>query len=239
MGHPGFRLLFMGDMVRIKSAALAFAALGLLLSTSAFADGVTETYTGTVTGYDVGGYFGPRGSDLSNADFTATYVFDTNHSGSTQSSSSAITSTTGFNLNSPAISASLVINGQTFSFASNGIYYSELLVQNLASGHFQSFAQVHSISGADLTNYIYTNDPNAPANLSLLTMPFSYNLNSQFDYDNSNLFQYGSDSLTLLSTTVTLTDGVPEASTWAMMILGFAGIGAMTYRRGKSAALAI
>ena len=31
---------------------------------------------------------------------------------------------------------------------------------------------------------------------------------------------------------------VPELSTWAMMMLGFAGIGAMTYRRRKSAALA-
>jgi hypothetical protein len=28
---------------------------------------------------------------------------------------------------------------------------------------------------------------------------------------------------------------VPEPSTWAMMILGFAGIGFMTYRRRKSA----
>ena len=31
---------------------------------------------------------------------------------------------------------------------------------------------------------------------------------------------------------------VPEPSTWAMMILGFAGIGFMAYRRRKSAALA-
>jgi hypothetical protein len=31
---------------------------------------------------------------------------------------------------------------------------------------------------------------------------------------------------------------VPEPSTWAMMILGFCGIGAMTYRRRKSAMLA-
>jgi hypothetical protein len=30
---------------------------------------------------------------------------------------------------------------------------------------------------------------------------------------------------------------VPESSTWAMMILGFVGIGAMTYRRRKSSAL--
>jgi hypothetical protein len=31
---------------------------------------------------------------------------------------------------------------------------------------------------------------------------------------------------------------VPEPSTWAMMIMGFAGVGYMTYRRRKTAALA-
>jgi PEP-CTERM motif len=36
---------------------------------------------------------------------------------------------------------------------------------------------------------------------------------------------------------VTITEGVPEPSTWAMMLLGFAGIGAMTYRRRASAIL--
>ena len=30
---------------------------------------------------------------------------------------------------------------------------------------------------------------------------------------------------------------VPEPSTWAMMLLGFVGVGAMTYRRRKSAML--
>jgi hypothetical protein len=33
-------------------------------------------------------------------------------------------------------------------------------------------------------------------------------------------------------------EGVPEPSTWAMMMLGFAGIGFMTYRRRKNAMLA-
>jgi hypothetical protein len=32
---------------------------------------------------------------------------------------------------------------------------------------------------------------------------------------------------------------VPEPSTWAMMILGFCGVGAMTYRRRRHAALAV
>ena len=34
------------------------------------------------------------------------------------------------------------------------------------------------------------------------------------------------------------TSAVPEPSTWAMMILGFAGVGFMAYRRRKVAALA-
>jgi hypothetical protein len=33
--------------------------------------------------------------------------------------------------------------------------------------------------------------------------------------------------------------GVPEPSTWAMMILGFLGVGGMTYRRRKSATIAV
>jgi hypothetical protein len=32
---------------------------------------------------------------------------------------------------------------------------------------------------------------------------------------------------------------VPEPSTWAMMILGFAGVGYMTYRRRMQAALTV
>ena len=35
----------------------------------------------------------------------------------------------------------------------------------------------------------------------------------------------------------TVTPAVPEASTWAMMILGFAGVGIITYRRRQSAAM--
>jgi len=35
-----------------------------------------------------------------------------------------------------------------------------------------------------------------------------------------------------------LVGGIPEPSTWAMMIIGFAGVGFMAYRRRKSAAFA-
>jgi hypothetical protein len=49
--------------------------------------------------------------------------------------------------------------------------------------------------------------------------------------------QNNADNTEHVTATVTtaITTGVPEPSTWAMMILGFAGIGAMTYRRRKTA----
>ena len=40
-----------------------------------------------------------------------------------------------------------------------------------------------------------------------------------------------------ISDTASIESGVPEPSTWAMMILGFAGIGFMAYRRKSKSAL--
>jgi hypothetical protein len=37
---------------------------------------------------------------------------------------------------------------------------------------------------------------------------------------------------------LTYTSGVPETSTWAMMLLGFAGLGFAGYRRAKSTSFA-
>jgi hypothetical protein len=37
--------------------------------------------------------------------------------------------------------------------------------------------------------------------------------------------------------TISVTSGVPEPSTWAMMIFGFAGVGFMAYRRKSKQAL--
>jgi streptogramin lyase len=56
---------------------------------------------------------------------------------------------------------------------------------------------------------------------------------------NGTLLLTQTDSILRLSPIEgSFTGGVPEPSTWAMMILGFAGIGAMTYRRRKNAMLA-
>ena len=54
-----------------------------------------------------------------------------------------------------------------------------------------------------------------------------------------NLESLGGVSHTaFLGDTLTSVAAVPEATTWAMMLLGFAGIGFMAYRRRKAVAIA-
>jgi hypothetical protein len=216
--------------------ALMLGAASTLASTGASADIVTITYTGTVQGFDNSGYFGAAGANL-NTTFTATYIFDTNVGVQGHDSQqnyvyggSAIPAIT------PAISAALDINGHTFT--TNGSYFSELYLLNRATtGTFQAYSDIRPSNDTILYNAIYTNDPNAPV-LTSLTTPFtySYQANANFNQGNQSVFQFGSDGLTLFSNTVTLTNGVPEPSTWAMMILGFAGVGFVAYRRRNAAA---
>ena len=52
-----------------------------------------------------------------------------------------------------------------------------------------------------------------------------------------NLATVGGDGDQMLVTSITAVTAVPEPSTWAMMILGFAGIGFMAYRRKAKNAL--
>jgi hypothetical protein len=77
-----------------------------------------------------------------------------------------------------------------------------------------------------INNISYTGQ-NAAFVFQLSTGGFGYNFS---DSANSALNSSG-------TITATVAPAVPEPATWAMMILGFAGIGAVTYRRRKSATL--
>jgi hypothetical protein len=72
------------------------------------------------------------------------------------------------------------------------------------------------------------------------TSPLFPGLNQTFAIifeDEPNVYEVETNN-TIGTDTFTLTAAVPEPSTWVMMILGFVGIGKMTYRRRKSAMLA-
>src|SRR5512140_3493563 len=109
--------------MNVKSIALALASLALL-SSSAYADIVTETYTGTVIGTDYAGYFGAAGASL-NAVYTATYVFNTSVPGAYNYNNGSTFRTDGGSAingypTTPSISASLTVNDHTFTEAVAG-----------------------------------------------------------------------------------------------------------------------
>jgi hypothetical protein len=75
-----------------------------------------------------------------------------------------------------------------------------------------------------------------------LTSPFTYTVQAgdtssgSFRYrtfDSSGFFELVQADLSPTTLTVTVAESVPEPSTWAMMILGFAGVGFMAYRRSR------
>jgi|SRR5665213_1074348 len=76
---------------------------------------------------------------------------------------------------------------------------------------------------AGITNYYYPSEPNTGFNVygdggtsATLSTTGSYDVNTSFNG------------------TYSLTAAVPEPSTWAMMILGFLGVGFMAYRKKSS-----
>lgn len=120
-----------------------------------------------------------------------------------------------------------------------------------------------SVNGTQITANAGNNDDGSPSNGALITVggnddPFStFNPSYADDHERYNLTPYiapGSTSLTfrtanaslddniffaglLISGNATVTSGVPEPTTWAMMIAGFGMIGGAVRRRRTSAAL--
>lgn len=66
----------------------------------------------------------------------------------------------------------------------------------------------------------------------MISGPFGYLFNASLLNPSGNALANTLAGSTSLSE-FTVTEAVPEPSTWAMMILGFVGVGYMTYRRRK------
>lgn len=212
-------------MKLFRAAAVASVAISLF-STTASAAVVVETFTGTVSGNDVSGLFGAKGAILSTT-FTTTYVIDTSLLGAKQTNDPNGIGTYGgslYSASSPVSSATITINGITLSEGTS--FYSEHFIDP-ATGAFLATGYAEDGTGSILYNIVANADPSAP-HLTSLDTPFSYtvSVNSQ----NEGEFDFLSDRLVLFNKTVTVA-AVPEPSTWAMMILGFAGVGFMAYRR--------
>jgi PEP-CTERM motif len=233
--------------LKLVSAVAAVALLGGVSSASASAD-VTVTYTGTITdGDDITGVFGPAGGSLDGDSFTFTYVFDPTL-GATYSSSTENYAYGGslYGSASPALSAVVTINRVT---ASIGVpsYFAQILGENNGSYSEQyASAQNYSDIGAVYINSsLYSSIYNYTATLPAgITGPLTYTTEPD-DQQSAGIqiYTYNSDTKAEqyaygYGTVSTLTiSSVPEPSTWAMLALGFAGLGFAGYRARKSVAV--
>lgn len=229
-------------------ASLAFAAgLGAATASAAI---VNVVYTGTVNGgYDQTGVFGIPAVDLTGVAFRAAFVFDTTL-GFTYSSAEQnyAYGGRGFGNASPALSATITINGVTAAIDAGSFGY---IYGFSASGSSTLLHQVSDYSSTSSVNhsdnlYLSINrlDGGLPADLggpyvhAVATDDQTYGsfeiISYNFDAGAYTNYAYGS----LAPTTVAINavaSAVPEPATWAMMLIGFAGL-AMAGRRKAHAA---
>lgn len=212
---------------------LGVAALALVGAPSqASATIVDVIYTGTVR--------------FTGASYVARYVFDTTK-GITYNSPNynfAYGGTTYVGVLSPLVSASVTINGVTFNIG--GGYKDEIYgLQGSEQYHFALNYQntPNEYVNNYLENFVYGDSSMSGS----ITGPFVYNISpgnysygvfqiDEYNY-NTGYEAHASGSVTLTSLTVSpavpelSTAAVPELSTWAMMLIGCAGIGWSAYRR--------
>jgi PEP-CTERM motif-containing protein len=230
--------------IKLVSVVAGVAMLGGVSQASAAIMDVT--YTGTVNyGTDTLGIFGTAGADLAGSSWVATYTFDTSL-GHTSSSPNYNDVEGGpaspYNNTSPVLSSMITINGvgravdgSYFGWESgynNGTRSSQYqVVQNYNSGHNES-----------LVDYISSPHAGLPASI---TTPFTYPVHvGHDDPQGSYYLQIGGSDESIYAIPATLTvsnhvGAVPEPSTWAMLLLGFAGVGFAAYRKKKTGTFAM
>jgi hypothetical protein len=216
---------------------MTIAAGVLGLSGAASAEIVTATFTGSVTSVFDSNEGLPSASE--GDALVATYVFDTDQAAPL---STLIGPTGGFigGLYYSFVTASVSINGVVDDFAAGPFFNGgeldgETEVFNAGSiigasvlGDGSSFES--NVTGTDfsfplsLTPSGYSYNPTAADQASIF---LSDDLGDIIEGDISNA------SLTVAVTPPPV--ATPEPSTWAMMLIGFAGFGALAYRRARFA----
>jgi hypothetical protein len=237
--------------------ALAGAALCSFAS-QASATIVTVTYTGIVSSaIDQFGIFGPGdGYNLPGQTYIAKFTVDTslgNHYSSpapqdvqAYSGGSVIGVAT-----SPITSATLTIGSVTASVPST--YSGLAITENVTDGPLAPLGGEHHYAEANNGSDPYNNNILVQSYLSAqgyvtdgstpwLTGQAYSPTSGEMDYlslvDDAYHPSLGNETfITGTVTSVAFSSAVPEPSTWAMMILGFAGVGFMAYRRKSKPAL--
>ncbi|HEX9168766.1 MAG TPA: PEP-CTERM sorting domain-containing protein [Roseiarcus sp.] len=242
----------------VLGSVAALTLCGAILPASAAI--VDVTFTGTIffMSYDSGitPIFVPGGlapsSSFDGKPYTANFVFNTDLGSSTSSATGFSVqggSSTGFT--DPLVSASVTVNGVTENIP--GLYDSELTLcssscPSTAAGSLTLYASDYSNggpTGSTTNNRTYlVIDGAFPS--SIIPGPFSFTPSSGVGYislstaandGNGTLVNTYFEAL-LTTATVTVAASAPEPSTWAMMLIAFAGLGFAGYRGRRRAVAA-
>ena len=209
---------------------------------------VTATYTGHVTeGFDHTGLFGQALTSLNGDIYKAVFRYDTSLGAYSQSPSYSSLNN-GSTL--PLLSAVVTINGASLTIngsASTGIYgknyggvpYGPYSLQYHSASDYSDDGQFQTM--ASTVNDIHNLNTTL---ISSIATPFTYHVapgdyaiayltDFKLNYLNSHYLYNASATIAL--DTLVVTTGVPEPSTWALMLAGFAGLGFAGYRRNRRA----
>jgi hypothetical protein len=227
----------------------ALGALSILtITTPASAEKVTITASGLVAnGFDTTGLFGAPGTRLDGATFSYSSTFDLTNAGYTNDGNrSDIYGGEGYSYlfyDPPSLGgAVLKINGRQQSL--NGQWSSWLLAYVGGPSFDVQVVQDRVVSGTHFKDAaVVLNETPSFGLLSFPNTAFPYgNLCAVADCSSSHFSFYESlDGVTTVNTygnlspsSITFTMGsVPEASIWAMMVVGIGGIGAAARSRRK------
>jgi hypothetical protein len=177
--------------------------------------GQPQSYSGSLLGYSATSFQGQT--------LTGSYTYD---------NSSGPGTPNGFAVNYPVgnLPLNVTIGSTDFSISGSG----GSVVELESDGIHNPFIQIYSFAGSYEAEFDFSG-PNVFSNQNDLT---SVNPGNYSGY--IKLIDFGgvSDGVWNVSLTATVTDAVPEPSTWAMMILGFLGLGFLYRWKNSSFRLA-
>jgi opacity protein-like surface antigen len=227
-------------MKMIVSAAAFAVAMGTCASASATI--IDVIYKGSViegSGPDDLGLFGAVGGSLVGDAFIATFEMDTSKGNNLSTpTENLIEGGIVYGVESPMLSATLEINGKTadVGIGTSGTVQSFLgqpgvtnQQTHLVQGINVMLLNVSDTSGASVGNIPFTID-----------VPFTFTLDtSDAGFGEANFSSSGISTALSLGPTQLIyqypsPDGAaPEPSTWAMMLIGFVGLGYAGYRKTR------
>lgn len=215
---------------------LAGALVAMAVAGQAAAAVVVTTYSGTVAhGTDVTGVFGTAGADLSGLPFVAVFETDATAPGAV-TAFGATSSSIGGGAPTPPVTGRIVINGIAQVF--DGDFGLQTQTDDGVFEAFTHFASNHAsdddygtlMAGGSGSGLDFLPDSDwrtfGASDLDLVASLFG----------SVDIFEYDAEAGVLVRRAFATLDvtgvSVPEPQAWALMILGFAGMGALLrYRR--------